>query len=61
MIAVRVTADVESHKGEVVIEAGAEAQVADGHLCVYDADSEAVAAFAPGHWLAFKKDERFSG
>ncbi len=59
MIAVRVTINVEPHRA-VVLENGVDARVVDGHLSIYDVNGDAIAAFAPGQWLAFKKDERFS-
>lgn len=61
MIAVRVTVDVESQDGEVVIDNGSDIEVVNGHLFVYTANrSELLAAFAPSQWLGVLKDARFS-
>jgi hypothetical protein len=61
MIAVKVTGDVEMGRGEEVIDNGGDFEVNDGHLFVFDArKDELLAAFAPGKWLAVKKDARFN-
>jgi hypothetical protein len=61
MVAVKVTGDVEMGRGEEIIDNGGTFTVENGHLFVWDARAEELlASYAPGKWLAAKKDARFT-